>query len=539
MINSAPSVRAPHLAILICWFLAVPRVSLSAPVEDALPPPQAPPTSMVADTSGLEAAVAEQFEKAIQELNALEGQPDIDPKTLATRYGALGRLYLAYGRPSAAEPMFRHSMALDPEDYRYPYHLGYAQEQAGEIEAAVGTYADLLRTHPDLVPLRYRLARLYRMLGRLDEADRCLARGISLWVEAQEGLAALFAERGELRAAQGRNVEAIADLGLALSVQPDASRLEYPLGLAYRAVGDSDSAREHIARRGAIGITIPDPMFDGIPALAKGEIAHLLRGLTAYRAGDVGAALNAFGRAAEEAPESATAQVDLGVARAHSGDREGAKAAFQRAIELGAESATAWYNLGILLAEDGDHAAAVEMLRTAVEKAPTDPESQWALGRSLTALKRFDEAKEALSASVRIDPKRGDAWLKGIAILLGEGDYPRALEVTEAAFKANPQDPRITLQLARLLAGSPRLAQRDPQRALALVRSILSPEITLEQAKTLAWAYAAADRCAEAAVTQQKIVEFIKADPRGGDRTAEEARLIRYAEGPPCAEPSE
>jgi len=68
-----------------------------------------------------------------------------------------------------------------------------------------------------------------------------------------------LARLGELAVVEKQYQTAVYFLTLALQRLPDANRLHYSLGLAYRGLGDKEKARAHLAKRGSVGVKTPDP----------------------------------------------------------------------------------------------------------------------------------------------------------------------------------------------------------------------------------------------------------------------------------------
>lgn len=66
------------------------------------------------------------------------------------------------------------------------------------------------------------------------------------------------------------------------------------------------------------------------------------------------------------------------------------------------------YSLGIEYAKAGDHSRATEYLRNAVEKDPSYSAAWKALGRSLEAAGRADEAREAYGRGIEAARAKGD-----------------------------------------------------------------------------------------------------------------------------------
>jgi predicted Zn-dependent protease len=118
-------------------------------------------------------------------------------------------------------------------------------------------------------------------LDRLDEAEdfRLRARSVE---PASPSVRAVLGEVALSRRDYRRAAEL---LEAALEALPAATRLHYPLALAYRGLGDEVRAREHLALRGVVGARPPDPLLDELEELKLGERVHVVRGGTAFRAG--------------------------------------------------------------------------------------------------------------------------------------------------------------------------------------------------------------------------------------------------------------
>ena len=57
----------------------------------------------------------------------------------------------------------------------------------------------------------------------------------------------------------------------AISMQPEASSIHYPLGMAYRQMGDIEKAREHLRKRGTKTPEYPDPLMEELRQVRTGK----------------------------------------------------------------------------------------------------------------------------------------------------------------------------------------------------------------------------------------------------------------------------
>jgi tetratricopeptide (TPR) repeat protein len=100
--------------------------------------------------------------------------------------------------------------------------------------------------------------------------------------------------------------------------------------------------------------------------VAQAQEAAAPEGLAAaqelFDQGDPGAAVTAFERLVEEAPESAESWFGLGRSRHMTGDPDGALAAFERALELGFNPPRVMFHAARSTADTGDLEATIEWL---------------------------------------------------------------------------------------------------------------------------------------------------------------------------------
>ena len=85
----------------------------------------------------------------------------------------------------------------------------------------------------------------YLSEGRTDEAEPLVRRVLN---EDATSVAALY-QAGRLALARGDHAAAVRQFEAALDRDPAAAAIHYPLGLAYRGLGDTTRAERHLAQR--------------------------------------------------------------------------------------------------------------------------------------------------------------------------------------------------------------------------------------------------------------------------------------------------
>lgn len=518
-----------------------PAPAATSPAPAPRPEPAAPPrpaleTIPSPDLAQLEPAVAKQIGEAQDLLAAAVTKaaeaPGNHPE-LADAYGDLGRLYQAYDLRDAATACYRNAALLAPFDFHWPYFLAALAQKAGHLEQATAAYEKVLELKADDLPTLIRLGDVLFASGRLADATVRYEEALDVDPKVPAALAGL----GEVMLARDRPDIAVTRLEEALRLVPGANRLHYPLGLAYRKLGQEDKAREHLLAAGTVGVRPPDPLLDQLTNLTAGEIVHLLRGRKAFYAKRYGDAAEEFAKAVEARPDSVAARVNLGTALALGGDVAKARTQLEEAVRLEPENTTALFDLGSLLLHSGDAAAAVGYLEKAARLAPSDGSTQQELATALRGVGRLDEALEHYRQAAELAPEDESATLGEAGVLVDLKRYAEARQLLEKAHAQMPLAGLTAHALARLLAACPDLGLRDGARAVELAQRVVEASPTIIHAETMAMALAETGRCEEAASWQRQAADAAR---QGGDaaRAAELAKnLPLYERGAPCRYP--
>jgi len=510
--------RSKPIALLLFFLPLLPSVLLmgheaaSAPVNpqahDSVAKKQMPMASAdilvlpEADYSGLELAVRKQLESARLMLDSLLVS-QADSLTKSTAFGELGMIFNAYEFNQQAEICYQNAARLDPSQFIWSYYLARLYQETGRFEEALVLYQALEGRHTEPALLQVRLAETYAEMSQFPQAREAFLQAFYM----QPGAVVVLARLGELAVVEKQYQTAVYFLTLALQRLPDANRLHYSLGLAYRGLGDKEKARAHLTKRGSVGVKTPDPWDDALEKLLRGERAYILRGRLAYAAGRYEEAVSAFRSALEFNQNSIPALVNLGVALAITTQADNAIEILKKVIVLDPDNITAHFNLAVLLMQKADFAQALIHLKPVAEVKSEDAEANLLLARAYEQTGQFEQAKGHYKKTVRINPQVADAWFSGARLLLREQNYTEALKVLEQGNKKLPDEERLAHVLAKLLAGSPDKNLRDGKRALDLALRVFQARPTAEYARTIAMAYAEQGQCEEAVGWQKKALE--------------------------------
>jgi tetratricopeptide (TPR) repeat protein len=233
----------------------------------------------------------------------------------------------------------------------------------------------------------------------------------------------------------------------------------------------------------------------------------------------------------------------LGTALYISGDPRAAIAEFRELVRTPAPdgpdewSATASYSLGVLMASGGVFPSAIAYLAQAVAIEPDYAEAHMALADALRRTQRFADAVRHYAEVSRIDPANGDARFGQAIALVRLGRYADARDALVIALTMQPDQPMLTLALARVLATAPDAKARDGSRALALAQKVAATTQDIEVGETLAMAFAETGDYSRAVAVQQDVIAAAR-DAGLTEAVAIMAGNLRlYQQRQPCRTP--
>ncbi len=345
--------------------------------------------------------------------------------------------------------------------------LGTAYRNSGDLDSAIQTLIEGLKSYPKSGTLTEALVSLYAQQGRNEDATALaekLARLNPGDIPAQRTYLWMLEENkdDEVAAPLGRKLLALAphDIDIlymtgilerragdyaaaskhlqeAVALNPRRNDTRYNLGVVLAQLGDAAAARAQFEEAIALGAAGPEIRFELAKVLRTlGETEEAQQQLKVYqqkqkeksdhelatlksteaaqavKAGDNRKAADLYREACAAQPDNAVFAYRLALVLQQLDDSAGARAAEEQAIKANPNFAPARYHLGYLESEAGNLAAAEEQFQLAVKAAPGNVQAWVSLAFVLRKESRFAEAQDALSAALRLDP-----------------DNPRALEL--------------------------------------------------------------------------------------------------------------
>jgi len=213
------------------------------------------------------------------------------------------------------------------------------------------------------------------------------------------------------------------------------------------------------------------------------------------------AAVPAWRKALELAPDDARAHNNLGVALAENGKIDEALAEYRRSLELDARSSQTENNLGSALAEAGKMDEAAACFAKALELDPDNPRAHNNLGSALAESGRLAEAIEHLRRGVEIEPDSADGHNNLGAALARLGALDEAVLHLGKAVELAPQNVGYRYNFGRILAATGRFGDAASQLEEAARLSGMKEPVILQM---LAAMYSETGRYAEAAATARR-----------------------------------
>nr|VFK50619.1 MAG: Tfp pilus assembly protein PilF [Candidatus Kentron sp. TC] len=502
-------------SLALALFIGFRAIDIAAAQDAPLPSSDAYATTQAASNplipmpipnlERLESAVKEHLQAARADLVSLQADSETTPSALGEAYGRLGKIYHAHRLDASAEACYRNAGKLLPRDVRWPYLLGYLRQQRVQLSDAARSYRRALELDAHNTPAQLRLAQVLLGLNRIDEAAPFLDRVSK--APGFQGIAAFELGRVSLR--QGRYAEAVKRLTRAYATHPEASGIHYPLAMAYRGLGDIEAARYHLQRRGEVVPLIPDPLVEELSELPSGKRTRQYHAIKAVWRGEFDVAVREYRTILSLDPSDIGARISLGRCLYMLGDPDGASRAFGAVLERKPNHDKANYFLGRLLWEKGQKELAAAHFRTTLEMDPRHGGAHFFVAESLMQQGDFQRAADHFRRVSEILPEDLESRQREAAALVAGGApmHPKARNRIVDALKAHPDDPVLSRQLARILAGSPNPDARDGRRALTLAMELFSRRSTMENAELVAMAHAERADFDEAVAYQQAALD--------------------------------
>jgi tetratricopeptide (TPR) repeat protein len=495
------------------------------------------------DLSRMDATVQEQIKRGYQSMLETVNKAGASAEERGKAYGSVGMLLHAGEYYDAAKPAYLNAQVLMPQEPRWPYFLGHLYKSEGDIPKSIEAFSRALEISPNDVSTLIWLGRGYLDQGDADKAEPLFERARQLAPQVPAVLVGL----GQAALAHRDYARAATVLEQAIEINPSLLSIHSPLAMAYRGLGETTKAEDHLRLWRNTEVLVPDPYRQELDLALESGLSYELRGVRALEARDFKAAQGFFQKGVDITPGTSALGRSLRHKLATSlymqGDVRGSVKWFEETLRMAPATGIdetagkAHYSLGVLMVSSGRFPEAIEHLSAAVRFSPNYVEAYQALGDALRRSGRVEQSLEPYAQAVKINPKAADARFGYGMALVKLGRYREARAWFEDASRLHPDHPEFEHALARLLAAAPDDSVRDGQRAQAIVERLVQASKTIDLGETMAMALAERGQFAEAVAVQRQIME---ASIRAGldpvtKRLA--TNLLRYERRQPCRMP--
>lgn len=508
------------LAVIACACTRAPE----RPILRPLPLP---------DLSGASADVQSQVRDRHASLERALARPGITNADLASAFGEMGTLLAAAELLEAAEVSFENARELAPGDVRWPYYLGHVFRFRSDQPKAETFFSEAVRLSPRNVPALVWLAEMHLQQNRPDDAQPLLMTARA--VEAGSGAVAYGLGRVALE--RRDYAKAVTHLEAALLLRPDATRLHYPLSLAYRGLGQPAKAEAQLRLRGDGDLLPDDPLMDHLRGMLQNASVYELRGSQAIDARRWDEAVTSLRKAVELSAANAFSRLNLATALYMSDQADAALEQYREAVRISPGLARAHFGIGVILSARGQDAGAIQALTAAVAADAAYAEARVSLANALRRTGRIEDALAHYDAVLTSDPSLSQASFGAAMGLVRLGRYREARARLEADVRTYPDQPGFAHALARLLAAAPDAGVRDGARALAIIEGLMTEGRSPATGETMAMALAEAGRFDEAAGWQRDVLASAQEGGRADLVPRLRANLRLYETRRPCREP--
>ena len=210
----------------------------------------------------------------------------------------MGMLLQAGEYFDAAEPAYLNAQALMPQEPRWPYFLAHLYKSEGDTARSIAAFNRVLEISPNDVPTLI-------WLGRGSPGSRAGGSGgAALRARPSTGAegAAVLVGLGQAALARRDFARAASTLEEALKLDPDLQSVHSPLAMAYRGLGDTAKAEEHLKLWKNTEVLVPDPFRQELDSGARKRPVMRAAGVRALEQRDFKAAAEFFERASTSRP---------------------------------------------------------------------------------------------------------------------------------------------------------------------------------------------------------------------------------------------
>lgn len=340
-------------------------------------------------------------------------------------YNEIGVQYLKLNDLQKSDEALQAALKIDPKAFMPLMNRGIVLVALKRYKDAEPLLREAVSMKGDQAITHYFLGQAVANLGNFDEAEKELSTAIKLggdeMKEAHRLLAIIYSSRGDKN-------HAIAELETYLRLNPTTP--------------DAEQLRNAILKLKDPNAVKPGAVNAEFANAPKKALAHYDAASELSKKGDHTGAIEELKLAIAEHPTLIQAFNELGVQYLKLNQLPEADAAFQGALKLDAEYFTALINRGNVNLMMKRYGEAVPILRKALKKNDQSAVAHYFLGQALANLGLFDEAEQALLASLKLG-KEGmkEAHRILATIYTSRGAKQQAATELETYLKLAPDTP--------------------------------------------------------------------------------------------------
>ncbi len=391
---------------------------------------------------------------------------EVAPKDTQARI-TLARFYLTQGKKAEAEQVITEAKNALPDDPVAFALLGDFYVGTGDLDKAVGEFANLYHERPKSVRIKKNYIELLLRKNRIDEAGK-LTDEILKASNNKDYDALIF--KAQIELSQNKPGDAIPRLDAALKAAPDSAYGHYLRGVAAAEQGEARTAetewREAVrlrptlleAQQALAGLAtrqgntdllaqVAEDLVKSLPNAPAGYVLRATAELNRRQAPQAEADLN---KAIEIAPQSPTAYIKLGQMRLAQRRYVEAEKLLETALERDSNSIEALQTLAGDYLSQKQPAKALARVNAQITKAPQNGDFYILLGQLQIASKDFAGAENSLRKATELNPNNLTAYMLLGQIQVQQGSFDKAMASWEAWMRQNPKDVRAYFMLGAL-----------------------------------------------------------------------------------------
>ncbi len=423
-----------------------------------------------------------------QAIAACQKALELAPK-LAQAYKIWGNALLEMGKHAEAMGCYAEAIAIQPDLTEVYANMGsiYARQQ--KWQQAIEYYQKALAIDPEFTGAYRHLGRVWQQLGESLKAWECQERVLSL--EPEKGTAAEHLQLANELKQQGQLEKAVLHYRYAIKIDPNLHDAYQNLAETLEKLGQWQEAATYYRQLIEVDLNarqkqhrlnpspqprdLPSGLLMTVPQLVSGSkeqrlltagsgaaasipatarVIHVAEETGKSKQARLARAMAQYRQKAEQYPDSAEIQANLGSLYARQQQWQEAIACYRRAIELNPQFTGVYRNLARVLDRIGQKALAAQHWYRAFSLEPNNfkAEEHLQLGNTLWQQGKLEQAAACYRRAIQFKPSLTEAYLRLGEILQSKGQQQEAITCYRQAVKHSPQNAQCFYHLALALA---------------------------------------------------------------------------------------